>query len=800
MKRIIFTALILSVLQLNLFPQDTGSGKKLAAELKIDYPKHGYISALPATKWEESMITGNGTFGALVRGNPNNEIITLSHERLFLPEYPPTNAPDLGGNMDKIRELTLQGRGEEASVFAVKLGKEAGIEELIWTDPLVPACQIEIQSLKPDEVLSHARSVNYETGETTTAWTTDEGLFHRKSFISRPDNIFGLKLSSPDGIPINIKVRLTQLPSDDSELNSDLEDEFEGNELIENVSATVNNDGSLSYTTLFKKKWEGSLKGFIVEAKVFAGSGEIEEDNGWLIVEDADEVVILSKIKLSWELPIETTTGLDNYLNSSYGDLLKTHAAVQSEMFNRFSLKLGDNEHYMTSEELLETSTPGHLDKILVNALCEAARYELISSTGELPPSLQGIWGGTWRPAWSGDFTHNGNVPSAIASGYNTNFIEVMDAYTGYMFSMFDDFKDNAKDLYGYNGIFCPSRSSSSGKTYHYLDEYPHLFWYAGAAWFSQFFFDYWQYTGDTKFLNEKTIPFMLEGLAFYKDLLIKDESGKYIFVPSYSPEIGPLGHHPVAINATMDIAALKMLCRNIISLVKGGFIDSSYEETCKDMIENLPDYAIDSNGELKEWIYPGYENDNSHRHASHLLPLFYEVDPAFVDNPELVDAAKNAIESRMVYRRGKNGAEMAFGLVQKGLASAHIYDTEHAYECVDWLCNSYWSPALTSYHDPGRIFNTDISGGLPAVVTEMLVNSTAYVIELLPAIPKEWPDGEIKGVRARGGFVIDLVWENYKPVTVTVKSLLGKESTLKYKDVLNNIRLPKGESKTWEF
>ncbi len=148
-------------------------------------------------------------------------------------------------------------------------------------------------------------------------------------------------------------------------------------------------------------------------------------------------------------------------------------------MFNRFSLNLGTGNDFMTSEELLKSSSPGHLNNTLVEKLCDAARYELISSTGELPPTLQGIWGGTWRPAWSGDFTHNGNVPSAIASGFNTNFIEVMDAYTDYMFSMFDDFKANARDVYGFDGIFCLSRSSSSGKTYHYLVDYPHMFWYA---------------------------------------------------------------------------------------------------------------------------------------------------------------------------------------------------------------------------------------------------------------------------------------------------------------------------------
>jgi hypothetical protein len=770
-------------------------------EWLLSPPEHGFVSLLPASKWEESMITGNGTMGALVWGKPKNEIIILSHEKLFMPEYPPTKAPNLGKHLDQIRELVLNGEGEKAAQLAVELGVEAGIEDLIWTDPLIPACQIEIESLTQDSIINYARSVNYETGEAITAYETEEGIFQRKIFSSRADSITLLKIYSTNNEKQNFKIRLSQLPIYDSETNSDLEDEFSSAELIEEVNTTVSEDGTLTYLTQFKKKWDGSLKGYIVEAKVIAKNGEMDSTDDWLYVKDADEVLVISKIKLSYSLPVSKETNIEKFKNETYENLLERHTDIHGEMFNRFGLELGsDEEKYLTSEEILASSSFGNLNNDLVVRLCEAARYELISSTGELPPTLQGIWGGTWRPAWSGDFTHNGNVPSVIASGYNTNFIEVMDAYTGYMFSMFEDFKDNARNVYGFDGIFCLSRSSSSGKTYHYLDDYPHMYWFAGSAWFSQFFYDYWQYTGDEKFLKTKTIPFMKEALIFYKDVLVKDGESRYMFVPSYSPEVGPLGEHPVVINATMDIAALRMLLNNFIKLIDDGWIDTIYKDECLEILNNLPSYEIDKNGELKEWTYPGLENNNRHRHASHLLPLFYEVDPEFKLNPELIKAAEQAIESRMKYRRGRNGAEMAFGLVQKGLAAAHINDVNHAYECVDWLCNSYWSPSFNSFHDPGEIFNVDISGGLPALVTEMIIQSSINEIILLPALPDEWPEGSIRGVRARGGFVVDMEWKDSKPVTVTVKSLLGNKGKLIFGDSVFDIELSKGESKTQEF
>ncbi|MHC5076326.1 MAG: glycoside hydrolase family 95-like protein [Planctomycetota bacterium] len=136
----------------------------------------------------------------------------------------------------------------------------------------------------------------------------------------------------------------------------------------------------------------------------------------------------------------------------------------------------------------------------------------------------------------------------------------------------------------------------------------------------------------------------------------------------------------------------------------------------------------------------------------------------------------------------------MAFGLVQKGLAAAHIKDTEHAYECVDWLCNSYWSPALTSYHNPGEIFNVDIAGGLPAVVAEMLIQSSAKSVELLPALPKQWPDGKISGVLTRCGVTVDLEWKDNKPVKATIKAQRKTDLKVKFKDREWSLELDEGQ------
>jgi alpha-L-fucosidase 2 len=761
--------------------------------LLVPKPEHGFVSTKQATKWEESMLTGNGTIGAMVLGGPQNQMIILSHEKLFMPEYPPTEAPPLYKYIKRIRKLALNGHGDKAAELMVRAGKEVGINKTEWTDPLVPACQLEIKSLSDESVNDYARSVNYETGEAVTAWKSGGQKFNSKIFFSRADSIGVLKILSNGKSALNFKFTLDHLPYPK---NSD--EDFNVNDLISESGSSAENN-NLYFTTTFKKRWKNSLNGYRVSAVVINSGGKLNSNNGWIEVRDADQITVFMNIKLSYSLPLQHVSGLDKIKERSYDELLEANRKIQSEMFNRYSLRLdAGGKNYETAEQLYSSSSFGSLNPAFVNQLCEAARYTLICSTGELPPTLQGIWGGTWLPAWSSDFTLNGNVPSAIASGLSCNFEEVMRAYLDYMFSMFNDFKNNARGLYKAPGIFVPSRSSNSGSTYHFLLEYPHLFWYAGAAWTSRFFYDYWQYTHDEQFLKQKVIPFMEASADFYQFILTKDKEIKYMFVPSYSPENAPPGYYPLAVNATMDVASVKELMRNLLTLSKQGWIKSKKTEEWTKILKNLPDYEVDKTGDLKEWIWPAFGNQNEHRHASHLYPLFYEPDPEFENQPELRQAARTAIENRLEYRRKNNGGEMAFGLVQLGLAAAHIKDTAHAYECIEWLCSSYWSPAFTSYHNPGEIFNVDICGGLPAVITEMIIQSSADEISLLPALPQQWPAGEIKGVLNRCGVKADLQWKDGKPVKAVFTAERNTRFKINYENKEWLVKLEKGQTFNW--
>ena len=779
--------------------KDDTAHRASESDFILPIPNHGYLTTRPAEKWEESMLTGNGTIGALVFGNPLQETLILSHEQLFMPQYPPFDPPDLGSRLAEMRRLILNGNSEGAAELVTEAGQEVGIDDMIWTNPLVPACQMELVALNNEDVQDYARSVNYETGEAITAWETASGQFRRSTFTSRADNAIITKITSANEGTLNLNISLSQLPVNEEE-NSE-EQEFRFDDLIELVDVQVSPDGQLSYSTKFRKQWDGSLKGYIVETSVLTEGGTMESGSTGLSIREASEITIFNRILLSYENPIRKDTGLSELTNQSYDQLLARHAAIHGEMFNRFSLRISDQDMaYQPPEELISSSSVDQVSNKLVEELCKAARYTLMSSTGELPPSLQGIWGGTWLPAWSGDFTLNGNVPSAIASGLNTNFQEVTEAYINYMSSMYEDFERNAKGLFGASGIFVPSRSSSSGSTYHFAEEYPHLLWFAGNAWTAQFFYDYWQYTGDKEFLVNKAIPFMLASMDFYEEILTRDSSGNYVIVPSYSPELGPIGKHPLAVNATMDVAGIKQLIRNLLKLIDQSYLDDTKRSQWQEILRSLPKYAVDEDGVLKEWIWDDAVNDNEHRHASHLYPLFYEADPEILQDNDLRSASIQAIEERMKYRRANNGAEMAFGLVQKGLAATHLGATDYAYECVSFLSTSYWSPAFTSYHDPGAIFNVDISGGLPALVTEMIVQSSSESITLLPTLPAQWENGEIKGVLTRCGVTVDLTWDAGEVKSLNLKATRDTQFLLiGYREEDLRVSLRSGQTKSFE-
>ena len=779
----------------SLYSANSEKLQNLTSELAIENPKHGFVSASAPTKWEESLICGNGTIGLTMPGHAQNDRIVICHEKLFLPKYRPYPAPDLGSRWSEIQELTLNGNGKAAAEIVQEEVRKAGMKELVWPNPPVPACQLEFETLVAKEVTCHARSTNFENGEMTVAHKTDENIIYRQAFASREDGVAVVKFSSPSEAKLSYKFRLHPLPNNNPKFNPD--------DYVDYESRATSTE--LTYVGAFKKQWEGSLKGYTLIAKVIPQGGTVEVKDGWLHVSDAAEILVLMDVKLTKDLPVAGAAELKERLAripADYEKLLARHAPIHSELFNRFSFGLGEGSTQLdqTSEDLLESSSFESPSQALTTQVVKAGRYALICSTGAFPPTLQGLWSGTWTPSWSGDFTMNGNVQTAIACGLNANLMEATDSYLNLIEGLMPDFEANARDVYGQRGVFVTQRLTDSGSTYHTLGYVPHLFWFSGSTWTAHFYYDKWLYNCDEEYLQSEAIPFMLAAYKFLRGILYEAEDGKYHIVPSYSAENAPKGQHPATVNATQDVAGLKQLTRNLITLVEEGYLPKDNLADYQDVLAKLPEYTVDESGELCEWLWDGVKNNNTHRHAAHLYPLYDGIDPEFEESQELKDAARVAIERRLEFRRPQQGSGMAFGLVHLGMASAHLKDKEHAYECVNWLVNSYWTPAFGCYHDPGAIFNVDITGGVPALVSYMLVQSTPDEIVLLPCLPDAWNDGFANSIPARGGFEIDLKWKGGQLTEATVRSKAGRPCKVRYNGESTQLELQAGESRELKF
>jgi len=732
-----------------------------------------------------------------------DETIIFSHERLFMPAYPSKPLVDMAPHLDTVREMIDEGKYGEAARFVWGLARKQGYPELRWTDPLVPAFDLKITMPPAGKTRDYARSVDFETGVASVQWKDERGAFVRRLFVSRADNVAVLSLHGERGGAVNCRIALATRPGgDEAEVEAGEEGPFGPG--VENITIAAHGP-VLTYRCLFAKRRPDSIAGHEGAAYVKTRGGSLETLKDAIVVNGADEVLILLSLDVLSDADRSILSDMREHitsLSSDFDELLCRHAAIHGELFNRTRLDLGGGQdHKLSSEALLKKSRLGNLNLALLEKEFDAARYAILSSSGDLPPTLQGVWTGTWTPPWQSDYTQNGNVPSAIASTLMANMPECMEAYLDYIESLLPHFRVNARTLYGCRGIMMPSRTSAHGYNMHFNEEYIHLFWTPGAAWAAHFFYDYYLYTGDREFLEKRALPFMKEAALFFEDFLYEGHEGKYVFNPSYSPENTPANSDSQAcINATMDIALVKELLTNLVTVCEELDIEQEGVMRWKWMLQKMPEYQINDDGTVAEWttedlIDNPLIDNHRHRHISHLYALYDGLPDEIASDKALRGAFKKVIENRMGPRRADGGGVMSFGLVQLGQAAASLGEADLAYEVVDMLANVYWRSNMVSTHNPDSIFNVDICGGMPAVIIKMLVYSERGKMVLLPALPKQWPSGMIEGVLCRGQVEVKRLKWDERQVELSLVSGIPQNVTISIPRGFKEVKVTKGDA-----
>lgn len=748
-------------------------------------PNKGMYSTQPAEHWQEALISGNGIQGIMVFGNPTEERVIFNHEFLYEPlGSADVEPPKIGKYLPKIREMMRNRKYEEALIFSVEMAEKEGYAGLQWTDPYHPALAMEITQKGVGEYCNYKRSVNFESGEINVKWQS-KGVKHiRKSFVSRADNVIVHSIQNDEkNVSCSIQLEMQGANRRDWATRQEFPVGHEKSEI----------EYAKDWLT-FRLKYKLTDGGYEVVSKVYCPDGATKVSGNKLEIINAKNVLIISRTEVLSrynETQIQQTKNELDKLPANYQSLLKKHVEIHSEMFNRMALDIySDNLPSRSAEELIadQMQLKDSINPELLETMFNMGRYALISSSGNNPPNLMGLWNGQWRPAWSGDFTTDANINLQIASANICNLPEAINSYMLMLERVAPDWEINAKNLYGCRGYLAgPRTSGQRGLHTHFDIPFPGHFWLAGAQWLLLPCFEYYQVSGDKEFLKG-LLPMMEKTALFFEDFLTEyDENGKFFIAPSYSPENRPANQKTQAsVNATMDIAVAKESFTNLIAVYDELNIKPKKKKQLQELVKKLPPYLINEHDALKEWANPDFEDNNKHRHVSHLYPAWpgHEINPE--DTPDLYKAAVKATEMR------ERGNESAHGLMHMALIGTRLKNPEIVLDNLYFLLiNNFLYSSLFTSHNPNlRIYNSDALCSMPAVVTESLVYSRPGFIEFFPAMDKKFPSGSAKNILCRTQAVVkELKWNNQSgEYYIKIKSLVDQKIKIMFRH--RNVRI----------
>ena len=805
--------------------------------------------------WMEGMVTGNGENGAIIAGAPYNDTLIYQNIHFLMPSNDPRCTPEeLTGELEQARQAVIHFddtwdiNGRQASYFyafhpghVLRLtAKERLYSDYIrWTD------------FETAEVGVRYTDV-YGTWERLTFSSREDNVTITKITQSSLGKKVDMTLSLDDcwslrnwGSGDEKNMRYKKLADEDCTYIAQIAHypAYENSEL--------KNGGYCGFTRVIA---QGGTKERVVLEESNDSENVAAEPNPAIRITGADAVYLITasdrtfdmgamedfagaeRYALLDELKERTAAVADQYtVNGAfdYDKALLPHAEKHGALYNAVKLDLGGgayrdvaNEHLIRLQQNSDTLIPA-----LVERAYNQGRYALICCAGTSFPRLYGMWTGEWNPSWRGIYTMDANV-NLQASGMNTgNITAAGESYIRFVLKQIPDWEENAAKTYGMtDAIQVPVNTDGDrAMMVEYNRWYPFEYWNAGASWMLQPIFEFWQCYGNRtieyngRALDLETdilLPLLTKQANFWEQLLTPEyytdvtgkacyeagktslnEGEKYLIIPSYSPENAPLGYNsPITANATMDIAAAKDGLRMTVEMEKAVKAPGWEARIAKweALAALLPDYKYDESGALCEWAMAEYEENNKHRHISHL----YAAWPAFETQTDetLAAACAQAIENRNRENEGEDDTA-AHGWLHKALVAARLKNAGSAYDSLYHLMadDIYYTSLMTDHYTHGGwgVFCTDTSIGTVGVLDEMLLFSDAGVIEALPALPDEWETGSIRGLRARTNAGVDMEW-TADEVKVTVSSDKAQTLTVRvYGGEEQNVDFAAGETKT---
>lgn len=732
--------------------------------------------------WREALPTGSGTVGAAVYGAVHKETVMLTHGDLWWQSATP-DLPDVSGQLPEMRRLMLAGREAEAEPILVEELRRQGYEPAMAV-PL-PLGDLSIVSAVNEGFKHYSRELDMQTGEVTVRWKDRGAAFERALFASRPEDMIVMALRGEERGMLQARLSLgLHDPADVKRPPGRPEAPLP-------AEAESGSDGA--YLWYAARSDDGSDFGAV--ARVIAAGGCLAAEGNETVISGTDEALVLLRMFVhgSREKEWQRLTAELAAEERSYKELLAAHVLEHGQLFERTLLDLGAEGRGRSNEELLLEAYQGEAPLAMLEKMWAYGRYLLISSSreGGSPCHLYGLWCGEYRGFWAFNMA-NENLQMIYWQALSGRMPELLLPVFDYVERLLDDFRLNARHIYGCRGIYIPAPTAPDSGLLKTLA--PHIVhWTRAAGWIAQHYYDYYLYTRDREFLRNRALPFLREVALFYEDFFITGEDGQLISCPSNSPENKPGngtgGPKGTTVNATMDFAIAKEV---LSRLVAGAGEEGLYAEEVpvwKELLSRIPGYQLNEDGAVREWMYPPYGDEYHHRHQSHLYPMFPGKEITRDKDPELFQAFLTAVKKRLVVGLKE---QTGWSLAHMSNLYARLGEGNLALECLDLLSRSAVMNNFFTLHNDWRNmgiglsmdwapFQIDANMGFTAAVQEMLLYSEPGRIRILPALPDRWRRGRAHGLLACGNIEVDVDWDREKEaLTVTLKTALSQRVTLK--------------------